>query len=301
MSEASTPALLRAVDLRVDVSGVPACDGLTFETRGDRVLVLGAPKALFEAACRARPVARGALDVRGAVGSVASASPAALGQGRAGIAGVWLDPPLPPTWTPVDYVVWSARLAGRTKADASRLGAAAVEAMQLGALAETKLPFLLPHARRGVVVAGALAADPAVVLLEDPLVGLPDEIARVYAAILVEALADRPWVAFASRVAVTSPLVVAADEALIVSATQVEARGAPAALAAATRRYVARAHGPLDALGARLAERGASLETRGAQVLFDLGEALTTAELLGLSAESNVTIVELLPLSRAFA
>ena len=56
MSEASAEPLLKIEDLRVDVDGVPACDGLTLQTRGERVLVLGAPRVLFEATCGLRPV-----------------------------------------------------------------------------------------------------------------------------------------------------------------------------------------------------------------------------------------------------
>jgi hypothetical protein len=90
-----------------------------------------------------------------------------------------------------------------------------------------------------------------------------------------------------------------ADEALVVTSARVEAQGAPAAIGRAERRYVARIHGPLEALDAKLVERGASLEIQGAQVLLDLGEALTTAELLGLCAEASVTIVELTPSAAA--
>ena len=54
--------LLLVEDLRVDVDGVPACDGLTLRTSGDRVLVLGAPRAFYEAVCGVRPVVRGVTE-----------------------------------------------------------------------------------------------------------------------------------------------------------------------------------------------------------------------------------------------
>ena len=63
--------------------------------------------ALFEATCGRRPVVRGDLRVRGV--AVATAA-------REGIvAGRRLDPPLPPRWTALDYVTWSARLAGHAR------------------------------------------------------------------------------------------------------------------------------------------------------------------------------------------
>jgi len=289
----STSPLLSAQDLRVDVDGVPTCDGLAFETTAERVLVLGAPRALFEAACGLRPVVRGSLAVWGA-------TPARAVDERV-VVGAPLDPPLPPRWTALEYVVWSARLAGHSKADAARLAAAAVAAVQLGPLAKGALGTLPVHARRGVVLAAALATDARVVLLEDPLSTLPDEVARTFARIVVAAIADRSWAVFAPRVPLTSPLAMAAEEAFVVSSSRVDAQGAPAEIAAAERRYVARVHGSVEALGARLAERGARIDVQGAQVVLDLGETLTTAEVLGMALEANVTVVELVPVARALA
>jgi hypothetical protein len=140
-----------------------------------------------------------------------------------------------------------------------------------------------------------------VVVVEDPLAGLPEEMARTWARILVSALALRPWMIFAPRVPLTSPLALAADEALVVSSARVDAQGPPAEIAVADRRYMARIHGPVEALGARLSAKGARLEVQGAQVLLDLGEAMTTADLLGMCVETDVVIVEMIPLARALA
>lgn len=282
--------LLAVEDLRVDVDGVPACDGLAFATTGDRVLALGAPRALFEAIVGLRPVVRGAIRVRGA-------TPGAAVGGI--VAGVPLDPPLPPKWTLVEYIEWSSRLAGHSSAEAKKLAAAAIGKMQLSALAKNPLASLVAHARRAVVLASALATNAEILVLEDPLAGLPEELARAWARILVTALDDKPWITFAARVPLTSPLALAAEEALCLSATRMIAQGAPAEIAAADKRYVARIHGPVEALGARIVERGGRLQVQGAQVLLDLGETLTTAELLGLCAEAEVTMVEMLPIARA--
>ena len=283
--------LLVVSDLRVDVDGVPSCDGLTLRASGDRLLVLGAPRSLFEATCGRRPVMRGDLQVRGV--SVATAA-------REGIvAGAALDPPLPPRWTALDYVTWSARLAGHSAADARTLAKEAIALVQLGAMAENPLERLVLHAKRGVVLAAAHATDAAVIVVEDPLATLPEEIARSWAKIIVQALADRAWIVMASRVSLTSPIAMSADEALIVSSSRVEAQGSPAEIAAATRRFVARIHGPLEALGARLTARGARMDVQGAQVLLDLGASLTTAELLGMCADVDATVVEMVPVARA--
>ncbi|MBS2017575.1 MAG: hypothetical protein JST00_32140 [Deltaproteobacteria bacterium] len=283
--------LLALQDLRVDVDGVPACDGLAFTTTAERTLVLGAPRALFQAAVGLVPVVRGDLRVRGV-------APAAAVDGAI-VAGAPLDPPLPPKWTLVEYIEWSSRLSGQSAGEAKRLAADAVATMQLGAMAKMPLASLVPHARRAVVVASALATTAEILLLEDPLAGLPEDVARAWARILVGALEQKPWVAFAPRVPLTSPLALAAEEAVLVSSTKVLAQGAPAEIAATDKRYVARVHGAVEALGARVAERGGRLQAQGAQIVVDLGETMTTAELLGLCAETEVTVVEMLPIARA--
>ena len=288
-----TEALILCEDLRVDVDGVPACDGLTFRTSGERVLLLGAPNALFEALAGVRPIKRGTLSVRGT--SLATAVTAGV------VAAAPLDPPLPPKWTATEYVTWSARLAGRSASDAKTLAKNAIARVQLGAIATQPLARMVPHARRGVVVAAALATASQALVLEDPLAGLPEETARTWGGILVTALEEIPWVVVASRIALTSPLAIASEEALVVSASRVDAQGPPAEIAAADHRFVARIHGAVDALAARLGEHGATLDVQGAQVLLDLGATLTTAELLRLALESEATIVEMVPVARALS
>lgn len=287
----STEPLVFAEDLRIDVDGVPACDGLTLRTTGERVLILGAPHALFEALAGLRPVIRGALRVRG------SAASSAVSEGT--VAGAPLDPPLPPKWTALEYVTWSARLVGHTTGDARTLAKDAIARVQLGALASLPLARVVLHARRGVVLAAALATDAAVMVVEDPLANLPEEIARTWAGILVQALEARPWVVLAGRVPLTSPLAMNADEALLVSASRLEAQGPPAEIAASEHRFLARIQGPVEELGAMLTARGARFDVQGAQVMLDLGESVTTADLLGMAAQTNVTIVEMLPVARA--
>lgn len=297
MSAATTPSpspsLFAAADVRIDAAGVPVCDGLTVTASGRHVLVLGAPRALFEATCGLRPIVRGSLTVQGTA--------PAEGVEQGFLAGAPLDPPLPPRWTVTEYVTWSARLAGHDATEAKRLATSAIETMQLVGFAKTTLAAVVPHARRAVVVAAALATAPDVLVMEDPTGGLPEESSRTLAHILVKAVEDRPWIVFAARVPFTSPIALAAQEAIVISSSRVESQGPPAELAAAKRKYVARVQGSVELLGARLAERGGSIEVQGAQVIVDLGESLSTAEVLGLCLESNVLVVEMLPVARALA
>ncbi len=282
-----------AEDLRVDVDGVPACDGITFRTTGERVLVLGAPRALFEATTGLVQVMRGELRVRGV--------PAAEAVMKRAVAGAAMNPPTPPRWTVTEYVEWSARLAGLSKAEARANASVAIEKMQLGTMAKHTTARLVPHAKRATVVAAALATGAEAIALEDPLGGLPDEIAATYAQVLATALADRPWIVFAPRMPLASPLASEADEALIATPVAIDVQGSPAEIAAAERRYIGRIHGQVDQAIALLESRGARVESRGARYLFDLGDKLTTSDLLRLCDRASVSVIELVPVSRALS
>lgn len=282
-----------AEDLRVDVDGVPACDGITFRTTGERVLVLGAPRALFEATTGLVQVMRGELRLRGV--------PAAQAVMKRAVAGAAMNPPTPPRWTVTEYVEWSARLAGLSKAEARANASVAIEKMQLGTMAKHATAQLVPHAKRATVVAAALATGAEAIALEDPLGGLPDEIAATYAQVLATALADRPWIVFAPRMPLASPLASEADEALIATPVAIDVQGSPAEIAAAERRYIGRIHGQVDQAIALLESRGARVESRGVRYLFDLGDKLTTSDLLRLCDRAGVSMIELVPVSRALS
>lgn len=284
-------SLLSAEDVRIDIDGVPACDGLTFRTSGERVLVLGAPRPLALAASGVMPVARGRLMIRGV-----DAMTAARERGAAGAA---LDPPLPPTWTVREYIQWSARLSGLDKATAKANASDAIARLQLAALEKAPLLGLPPHAKRGLVLAAAVATSAPVLVVEDPLTGLPEDVARSFAKIFLDALRDRAWIVFAARMPLTSPLALHADEAIVASSSRVEAQGAPAELAAASSRFVARIHGSMESLTVQLQGRGVGVEVQGGQVIFDLNGALSTSELIAMCAAADVAIVELVPVARA--
>lgn len=294
MPSAAPEPLLEAEDLRVDVDGVPACDGLTLRTTGRCVLVLGAPRALFEAVVGEAPPQRGALLVRGV--------PAREAARRGIIAGAAAGAPLPPRWTVEEYVTWSARLAGASLAGARARAQAAIAALELGPLAKTPTSALVVHARRGAIVASALATGAEILALDDPLGGLAEDAAASFGAILGRALADRPWIVFAPRMPLRLPLALQADEAIVTrGGARVEAQGRPVELASAERRFAARLIGSTEALGPLLAERGASLEPRGERWMLDLGGEMSTSELMALCDRSSVAVLELVPVSRALS
>lgn len=257
------------------------------------MLLLGAPGIVFAAATGLAPVARGSLEVRGR---------APVDAVRTGlVAGAAHEPPLPPKWTLTEYVTWSARLAGATSP--ARRAREAIAELKLVALATTRLGKLVPHARRAAVVAAALATGAEMIVLEDPLGGLPDDLATAYAELLVGALATRSWLVVAPRMPLGLALAGAADEAIVVGGgTRVDAQGEPRALAAAARRFVGRIDGATEAIAPAVAEAGGSVEAHGsAHVVLELGPTLTTAGFFAICAAADVAVLELVPAVHAFA
>ena len=289
--------LLAAAGARIDVAGSPAIDGLTLATTGEHVLVLGAARALFEAAAGLRPVARGELVVDGAAPAIAVRS------GRA--ACVPLDPPMPPAWTLLQYATWSARLAGHARAVAQAMAAEALDRLQLAAAARTKLAHAAPAMRRGAAVAAAMATGAPALLVDDPLSGLPDDAGRAFGRVLARALDGRRTVVFAARMPLESPLALVADEAVVVDGAAVAAQGAPAEIAAAGAALALRVHGDVAAFARGVeAGGGRALVAAGAPppvpVRVELGP-LAARDLLRIAAETEAIVVELRPLARAFA
>jgi ABC-type multidrug transport system ATPase subunit len=296
-------ALLAASELRVDVNeGGAALDGLSLTSTGEWVLVLGASRALFEAAAGLRAVVRGTLRVAGVPAAEAV---------RTGIAtGAPLDPPLPARWSVREYVTWSARLSGHPRAAANEYAARALARMDLVAYASARLGPAARTIRRGAVLAAALASDARAILVEDPTVGLTDGVAHGFARTIAAAFADRRVLFFAGRVPLESPIALAADEAFVLRGSTVAVQGAPAEIAAAERSFVLAVAGNVGAFAAALAAEGASILTPlegsaalaggAARLSVHLGP-LGTSEVLRLAAASHATVVELRPLAGAFA
>jgi ABC-type multidrug transport system ATPase subunit len=300
------PPLLSAASLRVDVSGTPTVDGLGMSSTGERILVLGAPAALFEAAAGLRRPSRGEIRVEGM---------AAVDAVRARVsAPAPLDPPMPPRWTARQYVVWSARLAGHARAQASELAAEAHARTRLESVADRRLGVAALAARRATVVAAALATGATTLLIEDPTAGLPSGSALAFSRVLARALADRRTAFFAGRMRLESPIALGADEAIVIAGNQVAAQGAPAELAAAERSFALRVTGDTAAFARAVVEQGARLLTAApgeapagapdaattGRVSVELGP-LGTRDLLRIARAANATVLELRPISGAFA
>jgi ABC-type multidrug transport system ATPase subunit len=285
--------LIEVVRLRIDVGGRPAIDGLSLKTTGDRVLVLGAARALFEAASGARRSSHGELKVDGASPSEGA------GSGR--LAGAALDPPLAPRWTARSYAFWSARLAGHSQARARELAERALDRIQASRAADVPLGKAERALRRAAVVAAAIATDAPVLLLEDPTAGLPDDQARALGKAIVGATAERRTAIFAGLLPLASPLATDADEAVVIAGSEVVAQGAPAELAARERVVTLRVHGDTEDFAKLVRSRGAEVRGEGAILEVDLGADLRVKDLLQAASETASVIIEVRPVARAFA
>lgn len=291
------PPLLSASSVRIDIDGVPTIDGLSLESTGERVLVLGAARAFFEAAAGLRSVRRGELRVDGLAPRAAARDGA--------VACAPLDPPLPPRWTLLQYVGWSARLVGHSRPEAQRLTRDGLERLQLDSSAGSRLGGAGLSLRRATVLAAALATGAPALLIDDPLVGLPEETSRSLARVVAHALADRRSAVFAARIPLESPLALAADEAIVLDGSQVVAQGAPAELAAAERTLALRVEGDVAAFAAAIEGLGGSATVTPAavpplHVHVELG-SMAARDLLRIAAEVSAVVVELRPIGRAFA
>jgi len=288
--------ILAATHVRVDVAGLPAVDRLSFTSRGDRILVLGAARALFEAAAALRPSVAGELRVQGAPPLEAVRSRAA--------ASAALDPPLPPSWTIAQYATWSARLSGHRAAEGQAVADRALEALELDAFRSTKLGSASHHVRRAVVVAGALATGAAALLIEDPISGLSPEVSQSFARRIVTASAAMGCriAVFAARIPLESPLAVAADDAIVVDGSRIAVQGAPAEIAASTGAYTLRVAGDIAAFAEAVRARGGTVEApaTGQRLSVVLGP-LGTRDLLQLAEQARAIVLELRPISYAFA
>ncbi len=280
--------------------GIPAVDGLSLTSTGAWILVLGAARALFEAAAGLRATERGQL-------LVAGMTPLDAVRARV-MACAPLDPPLPPRWTVDEYATWSARLAGQRRVAARARAAEAIERLGLASFGATRLGGATATIRRGAVLAAALATGASILLLEDPAFGLAGELGHAFARAVVDGLSDRRVAFFAASARLDSPPAMAADEAIVMDGSSVVSQGSPAAIAAAERDFGLRVEGDITAFVTALRAAGGELLTEPAttatasasHVTVSLG-ALRTGDLLRIAEESNAVVIELRPLARAFA
>ena len=157
--------LLEAAALRIEVGDRVLIDGLSLKIDGPRAVLVGDTTPLLGPLFGWAGIARGWLKIQGE--ELASVLP------RLGLAP--LDPPMPEDFTPLEYVAWSAVLAGLPTEEATRRARDLLEKGGLGAVLDKRLGELGVVPRRVTVLAHALVASPLLLVAEGPLDGLEPE------------------------------------------------------------------------------------------------------------------------------
>jgi ABC-type multidrug transport system ATPase subunit len=282
---------MEADNVRIDAGGLPVIEQLSVKTTGNNVVVLGAPRVLFEACAGTRAVTSGALRLNGMSPQHAAAAGA--------VASAPMDVPVPGRWTLRDLVRENARLAGHPRRELDALARAALHALGLDAMMQTRLAAADPTVKRAAMIAAALATGAETILVEDFTSGLPDAAGRALARMFVSASKRRRWIVFAAQLALSSPLGLHADDAMLFVGGRLVVSGPPAEIAARDRTFTLRAAGDREAFTAALRDRGVKVDVEGGSLTVTLPEGVSTLELVRMASAQSVVVLELLPVSGA--
>jgi ABC-type multidrug transport system ATPase subunit len=301
--------MLSVRDLRVDsdvvpaLPALPAVDGLTFKASARRTLVMGAPRELMLACAGMLPIVRGEILFDDQLPS------RALAAGR--LAASPLDAPMPPSFTPLRYVEWSARLAGISRSAAPALAAANLERVGVtGSLAKGALRRQTPYVRRATQLAATLVPTGATLVLWDPLENLDPESAARLGQFLASILEGASAVVFASRVPLGGPLAAAAEEVVYVERSRVVAQGSLREVATRGRRFRVLALGDRARFIAALSARGIRIDasatpdgpvdaSEDAELAIELG-SVENVEIFRAAADAGAVVVEMRPSAALF-
>ncbi|MBW2458125.1 MAG: ABC transporter ATP-binding protein [Deltaproteobacteria bacterium] len=294
---------LEAQDARIVVGDTTVMTGLSLQTRGDRVLLVGSAEALVAAiiGVPGRPrgdgpdpparVVDGSLRVGGA--EVATGEHVA----RCGVAP--LEPLVPPGWSVQEYLGWGARLGGVSKGETKALAHRALERLGLGALRRRRLRTLDRLERRGVTLALAIVRDPLVIVVDDPLASLDDD--EVTAALTVMAAAAEGRAAIIAVPQLTAPspaahLARTATDVCLFRGGELVLTAEPARLFGAATIYEVTVKEGGEALRRALAERGLDLRGGPEHFSVSLPGDRGTSDVLAAAAEARAAVTSCVPL-----
>jgi ABC-2 type transport system ATP-binding protein len=297
--------VLEADRARVVVDDVVAIDSLTVTATGDRVLCTGDVSALIGAITGVplgRPdedgtrrgearVAAGELRIGGA--SVAH------GEHRAIAGCAPLDPPIAPSWTCLEYVSWSGRLAGLGSGRARTAAIHALNRVGLGPAAGHKADSLALADRRVLVLAQAIVADPRVLIAEAPLAHLDAAGAARVLSALAGATDGRGALVSVTRLDAGTPegdLARAATCVLVFSGGELALEGPPSEIFAGARIYGLTVPRNADALRTELAARGIQLRGGPLRWTASVPAGLGTPDILASAVAARAPVVEMLPI-----
>src|SRR5262249_25474475 len=151
-------------------------------------------------------------------------------------------------------------------------------------------------ARRSVVLAQAIVAEPAVLVASSPLSGLDAEDASSMARVFAAACRNRRWLTTVASVYVGSAehaVAAQADELLVFASGQLVRSGSLRAIERSATGYTLMLRGNVPAFAEALHARGIELSGGPTRYWLELPGGVKTTDLLALALETGTAIVEL--------
>ena len=222
----------------------------------------------------------------------------AVGSGHVGL--LPKDAPLPAAWTLQEILCHGAALLGLSARQAKECARETARELGLGEQLPRPIARLSVAERRSAGVALALLGEPELVALEEPFSGLEPSARQLLAGVLERALRGRRALVSVAELPGSveqDGFVQQGAELLFASERGLAARGSYAELTSGAAHYSLVVSRHADALCARLAELGYSVQPRHAAagvLLADRG-TLGTRPLLEAALALDAPIVELSP------
>ncbi len=289
--------LLSVRQVRVDRDGAPLCEGLDFETDGQRVVVAGpGGEAIFDAIAMAATVSQGRILLAGH--DVATRSHV----GHVGIAP--LDPPLPFRMTVEGYIDLSFRTLGLSRRAASAAVAASLTDLGLASLAHKRTESLSVPERRAVVLATAMLPGSQSLVAQTPLLGLESPESQYVLSVLGHVSARRKVLATALRFEAASTerdLVLGATHVVLTSRQAALWAGAASDLVIGSQKIALYVRDAADAFVDALAQAGFLPQGTPPRLTVTSNDRCSTSDILSIAQRTNAAIVEMIPLASAQA
>lgn len=300
--------VLQAEDARIAVDDVVAMEKLTVHTRGERVLCAGDTEVLFAALTgvplRARSRAVAEDDMPGEASVVSGALLIAghdVGKREHYdfIGAAPLDVPLPPQMTVLEYVAWSARLAGETTRHARDLAMNALERVGLSGALKREVSTLDVPGRRVLALAHAACADPQVIVVESPLSGLESGAAGFVMQAIMRVTEGRKAIFSVRKIEPGTPegnLALGATDVLVFASGALVLESTPEQLFASVRIYGVTVRKNGIAFRDELEARGLGVQGGPGRLSVTLSGEATTKEIMAAASKARAPIVELFPI-----
>lgn len=292
--------VLSAHEARIMIDGAVAMERFSLAMTGDRAVLAGDAGAILAALTG---VPRSAGDLPGEAFVVSgtlllAGRSVAEGAHVAGMGAAPLDPPLPPGWTVAEYVAWGARLAGARRGAAHDLAAMALSRVGLAPARKKPVEALALPERRALVLAGAMAAGPEVLVAEAPLAGLDGPGAAFVLAALSAAIEGRRSVISVARLAAGTAegnFGRTASHLAVIAGGAVALEGPAGELFAGARIYAISVRSNAEPLRAELLARG--IDLRGGPVRFSaaLPAGASSRDILAAAQAARAAVVEMVP------